>query len=180
MRKVIIACCFLVAAASSWPAIQQPQRPAGFAIILGPRIGVSYVMENPESFTESLHALFPVGDYFPVFTLFGVTMEQRILLGETSSHFAFQEVILIGGLEQSIAIPEAALLIGYRDFSGLEFGLGPILSPAGIGVLVALGWTFSFKGVFVPVDLTVILPNSKRPAAVGLTTGFNFELSSRE
>jgi len=154
--------------------------PEAFSLVFGPRIGGSYILVTPEDFTSSVNELYPGGSYFPVVTLFGVTLEQRILLGQTKSHFAFQEVLLVGGLEQGVALPEGAFLIGYRDFSGLEFGVGPILHMRGFGVVAAVGWTFSYQGVYVPVDISLIIPNADRPASISITTGFNFQIRRRE
>jgi len=154
--------------------------PEAFSLIVGPRIGGSYIMDTPENFTSSVHSVYPSGSYFPAVTLFGITVEQRILLGQTKSHFAFQEVVLLGGLEQGIALPEGALLIGYRDYSGFEIGIGPILQLAGIGVVAAAGFTFSFQGMYVPVDVSFIIPNAGRKASIALTTGFNFQISRRQ
>lgn len=154
--------------------------PAAFSMIVGPRVGVSGTIAQPEEFSASVAALYPAGSYFPAVSLFGITVEQRILLGRTRSHFAFQEVVLIGGLEQGIALPEGAILIGYRDYSGFEIGAGPILHLAGVGVVAAAGFTFAFNGMFIPVDVSVIIPSMDRPASVALTTGFNFQISRRE
>ena len=154
--------------------------PEALSLVFGPRIGGSYVLDTPEKFTADVNSLYPGGSYFPAMTLLGVTIEQRILLGQTKSHFAFQEVLLIGGLEQGVALPEGALLIGYRDYSGLEFGIGPILHLKGVSVVVAFGWTFSHQGVYVPVDISVIIPSKDRPASIAITTGFNFQVSRRE
>jgi hypothetical protein len=159
---------------------QDEERPSEFQLVLGPRIGCTYVIQSPEEFTSSLRELYATGDYVPVLTVFGITLEQRILLGQTKSHFAFQGIVLVLGLEQGIAIPEAALLIGYRDFSGLEFGIGPLVQLSGISVLVAVGWTFSYHGVYVPVDISFTIPNSSRPPAIALTTGFNFMINRRK
>ncbi len=153
---------------------QERERPPDFQFILGPRIGVAYDFTSTEEFTDAVRTRYPDGTYVPVTSLFGIIAEQRILLGETNNHFAFQEVLLVGGLEQSIALPVASVLVGYRDASGFEFGVGPNLSFAGIGVIVAAGYTISFSGVFVPVDVSVVIPNANRPASVALTTGFNF------
>jgi hypothetical protein len=177
-RKLIV---ILAALVLSTPLFADDgEGPEAFSIIVGPRVGVSGTIAVPEVFSSSVSALYPSGTYFPVLTLFGLTVEQRILLGSTRSHFAFQEVVLVGGLEQGIALPEGAVLIGYRDYSGFEIGIGPILHLAGVGVVAAAGYTFSFKGMFVPVDLSVIIPNAGRPASVALTTGFNFQISRRE
>jgi hypothetical protein len=154
--------------------------PEAFSLVFGPRIGGSYILDTPEDFTKGVNLLYPSGSYFPAVTLFGVTIEERILLGQTKSHFAFQQVLLIGGLEQGVALPEGAFLIGYRDYSGFEFGIGPILTLRGIGVVAAVGWTFSYNGVYVPVDISLIIPNADRPASISLTTGFNFQIRRRE
>jgi len=148
--------------------------PAGFLFVVGPRLGVSYTVTTSEGFTDAVNELFPSGTYVPVNTLFGVMAEQRILLGETRSHFAFQEVILVAGLEQSIALPAASLMIGYRDYSGFEIGAGPNLSLRGLGVVVAIGWTINARGVYIPIDVSCVLPSQQNAARIALTTGFNF------
>lgn len=174
---VVVLVAFVLAA--SVFADDAEEGPAAFSFVFGPRIGGAYVVDTPENFSSGINKLYP-GDYFPAVTLFGITLEQRILLGQTRSHFAFQEVLLIGGLEQGIALPEGAFLIGYRDYSGFEFGIGPILHVGGISVVAALGWTFSFRGAYVPIDVSLIIPNKERPASVSITTGFNFQVSRRE
>jgi hypothetical protein len=156
-------------------AAQLLDRPEGFQLVIGPRVGAGWMMETPQEFTEELRAMYPTGNYYPVLTMFGITLEQRILLGETRSHFAFQEIVLVAGLEQGLALPEAAVLIGYRDYSGLEFGIGPIMHLNGFGVVIALGWTFAFKGVYVPFDVSYTIPSGERAGVLSFTTGFNFQ-----
>jgi len=157
----------------------EPERPPDFVLIIGPRVGVSYNLTTPADFSVTVMELFPVGTYFPVNSLFGIICEQRILLGQTDSHFAFQEVVLVAGLEQSIALPTASLLIGYRDASGFEIGFGPSVTLSGIGVVVAIGYTLGFSGVYVPIDVSCVLPNAQQPASFALTTGFNFITRTR-
>lgn len=177
MKQAIVTVCLLVLAATSAVNAQSnDQRPAGFSFVIGPRVGGSYTFMTPSDYSTFVQKLYPPNNYFPANTLFGVNFEQRILLGHTRSHFAFQEIVLIGGLEQSIAMPTGAFLIGYRDFSGFEMGVGPIVNMAGVGVVAALGWTLSFQGVFIPIDVSVTLPSGARAASLGLTTGFNFEV----
>jgi hypothetical protein len=176
MLMVIMAALVLTATAFA----DDQEGPEAFTLIAGPRIGASYVWQTPEEFTSSVHSLYPNGTYYPILTLFGITVEQRILLGQTKSHFAFQEVVLVGGLEQGVALPEGAFLIGYRDYSGFEFGIGPILHLRGVGVVAAAGYTLSFRGMYVPMDFSVIIPGVNRPASFAFTTGFNFQVNRRE
>lgn len=150
------------------------------AFIAGPRVGVSYsIVEDSTAYYQPLIDTFGVTSFSAINSLFAVNLEQRIRLGESSGHFAIQGVVSAGGLEQSVFIPSAALLLGYRDQSGFELGVGPFVSLAGFSVMAALGWTFDLGGVYVPLDISVVLPNSKSATTIALTTGFNFVLSSR-
>jgi hypothetical protein len=172
---------FWFALLAALPVVAQEEGgPAAFEFVVGPRLGVAYYITTVEEFSGVVAELYPEGEYFPVYTMFGITLEQRIRLGNTRSHFAFQELVLVGGLEQSVALPMAALLIGYRDWSGFEAGMGPMLNLTGVGVVVAVGWTLSFNGVFVPLDLSLVLPSSRRAAGLGFTTGFNFKVRRKE
>jgi len=129
----------------------------------------------------------PERSYFPLFTQFGVHLEQRIRLGTTDHHFAFQEVLLIGGLEQGIAIPSFSLIIGFRFAFGLEFGLGPNIylsaQNEGLGypsltpsftVVYAIGYTFSFQGIHIPIDIAIVPTPADGHIRLSFLTGFNF------
>jgi hypothetical protein len=168
MRRLIVI------AMATMPLLAVYGQPDQFLFIVGPRIGVSYVITSSLEFTEGISNIYSNGSYVPVMTIFGLAIEQRIILGQTNSHFAFQEMLMVGGLEQSIALPSLTFLIGYRDASGFEIGTGPTISFSGLGVIVAIGWTIESKGVFVPVDVSVVLPSNQRPTSIALTTGFNF------
>jgi hypothetical protein len=175
-KFMVMAVAVVLLSASAFADDQEG--PEAFSFIFGPRLGFSGFWP-PEGFTSGVNALYS-GNYVPVVSLFGISIEQRLLLGQTRSHFAFQEVVLVGGLEQGIALPEGAFLIGYRDYSGFEFGAGPILHLGGVGVVVACGFTLSFRGMYVPFDLSLIIPNKEQPASIAFTTGFNFQIGRRE
>ncbi len=148
--------------------------------VFGPRVGVSWRFTSVSEFSED------VGTYFPIYSLFGACVELRIPLGETKSHFVVQEVLLVGGIDQSIALPSGAVLVGYRGASGFELGVGPILSfdQGGFiyylgfsfspGVVVAAGYTFSLGGIFVPIDVSWTVPNQRTWGGISVTTGFSF------
>jgi hypothetical protein len=182
MKKILLCAIMMVFLAAPFILAQDQEGPAGVVWILGPRVGACYTVTKPEDFDKGVHKIYPwsTGTYFPLNSLFCVTLEQRILLGETKSHFAFQEVLSLAGLEQNFALPSLSVMVGYRDYSGLEFGIGPILSFQGVGVQAGLGWTFSFKGVNIPLDINYILPNPNGVGTFGVTTGFNFKISRNE
>jgi hypothetical protein len=147
-----------------------------FDFVYGPRVGFTYITTDSAVFTEELNRVDYLSGraYTPFITQFGFNVEERILLGTTKDHFAFQEVVLVGGLDQSAAIPTVGVLIGYRSESGFEFGLGPIWSLDGFSVVYAMGWTFNFQNVYVPVNLAVVPDFVSGQNHVSIYTGFNF------
>lgn len=177
----LILLVFVLVAA--FAAAQDANPPRRLEFTFGPRIGVSYVMANFQDFNDEVQEIFPDAsrEYIPIFTQFGLNLEQRIRLGNTQSHFAFQEVLLVGGLDQGILLPSLTVLVGFRSRAGLEFGMGPNVSlkrdagELGVGLAVAFsaGWTFTFSNVFVPVDLAFV--PSPTGSRLSLLTGFNFE-----
>jgi hypothetical protein len=78
---------------------------------------------------------------------------------------------LLGGLEQSLAIPSLSWLVGFRTREGAEFGLGPNLTPAGVALAVAGGVTFRAGAVNIPLNVAVV--PSKAGVRVSMLTGFS-------
>jgi hypothetical protein len=113
-------------------------------------------------------------DYIPFLTSFGASLEQRIPLGETKSHFAVQEIASVNGLEQSLILPVCSILAGYRNAGGLTAGVGPQLSIDGFQILLAIGWTMKYRGINIPFDISYIISNAKAASSITLTTGYNF------
>jgi hypothetical protein len=177
----LILLLFVLVAA--FATAQDGDQPRRLEFTFGPRIGVSYVLASFQDFNDEVQEIFPDAsrEYIPIFTQFGLNLEQRIRLGNTRSHFAFQEVLLVGGLDQGIFLPSLTALVGFRSRAGLEFGMGPNVSlkrdagEVGVGLAVAFsaGWTFTFSNVFVPVDLAFV--PSPTGSRLSLLTGFNFE-----
>ncbi len=155
-------------------------------LVIGPRVGATVIVARPAEFDKAVQEMFPDPGrkYFPLVTQFGISLEQRIRLGFTESHFAFQEVITLGGLDQNIVIPFFSFLIGFRSKMGLEIGMGPNISmkksedsiKPTLSVIYAVGWTFSFKDVYVPVDIAVVPTPSDGYPRISIMTGFNFEI----
>ena len=188
MRKCIclIVCVWVYLCLGISLLFAQPAEAMRVEIVFGPRVGVTYIAVNPEEFNKSLQETYPdeSRSYFPMMTQFGVNLEQRIRLGDTDSHFAFQEVLVIGGIDQNIFLPSLSVLIGFRSRVGLEFGLGPnvtlVRSEEGLvpnlSVIYAAGWTFNFRDVFVPVNIAVVPTPTDGHPRVSFMTGFNFNL----
>jgi len=183
--RVLLVFLLFIALAALPASTQEQEKVKRLEIVYGPRVGVTWVATSRQDFDAAIQGVFPDPDreYFPIFTQFGFNLEQRIRLGNTQSHFAFQEVLILGGLDQNIIMPSLSLMIGFRSRIGLEFGLGPNVSlkrsPEGPGVdlsvAYSLGWTFFFEDVFVPVDVAVMPTPSDGKARITLLTGFNFK-----
>src|SRR5262249_56462061 len=62
-------------------------------------------------------------------------------------------IALVGGLEQSVALPSLSWMVGVRTRDGAEFGIGPNITPAGTALVLATGMTFRAGAVNVPVNI---------------------------
>jgi hypothetical protein len=81
-------------------------------------------------------------------------------------------VVLLGGLEQGVALPSLSWMVGLRSPTGMEFGIGPNITPAGVALALAGGVTFRSGSLNVPVTFAVV--PSKEGMRVSMLTGFNF------
>ena len=102
---------------------------------------------------------------------FGWQFEKRIKTSPTGLSAVNEWVVLAGGLEQGIVIPSLSWLVGLRTGSGVEFGLGPNVTPAGVA-LVAGGVTVEGR-LNVPFNVAVV--PSRAGMRVSVLTGFNMK-----
>jgi hypothetical protein len=181
-KRVALAGIALIMSITAVPCMGQER----LSLVFGPRVGMMYVFADWDGFNTSLQQIFPDEGraYVPFLTHFGASFEQRVSLGTTTSHFAFQEIFTIAGMDQNVVMPSLNVLIGFRSRAGLEFGLGPNFALAmgenniqmAVTVVYAIGWTFSFSGVYVPVDLAFVPTPKDGNFRISLLTGFNFDI----
>jgi len=181
---LLLAAVLLVSAAAVFPQSYDTGR---VSFIFGPRVGATVIFVDSETFTETVREMTPDprDSYFPVITQFGVSLEQRIKLGDTESHFAFQEIINVGGVDQGLLLPSLNVLIGFRSRLGLELGVGPNITfqyngvdlEVPLTVVYAVGWTFTFSDVYIPVDIAVMPTPKDKRFRLTLMTGFNFDIA---
>jgi hypothetical protein len=132
----------------------------------GPRFGATFLGQDIiDKLTERD---ITVG---PVITQFGWQFEKRIYANRSGLTALTEGVILVGGLEQGVVLPSLNWLVGVRTGGGAEFGLGPNLTPLGVGLVIAAGTTFRAGALNVPVNLAVV--PSKSGVRVSFLTGFN-------
>jgi hypothetical protein len=177
-KNIVLVLIIFLTSLSLHGQVRNADSDERFQYIIGPRFGLSYFSMSPEEFTDMVTEIYGSTTqlYQPYVTQFGISFEQRILLGTTNSHFSFQETLVIGGVDQGIAIPGLAGLMGIRLANGFEAGAGPIVGLNGMNVVFALGYTFSFSEVYAPVNLVLVPDIRNGNHVISLYTGFNFTI----
>ena len=101
------------------------------------------------------------GSTGPAFTtLYGWQWESRFADGGGNITGIVEWIVLVGGMERGKFLPSASSIIGARTDKGLEFGIGPNLSLAGIGMVFGVGYNFKSGRLNLPVNISV-LPGRK-------------------
>lgn len=155
------------------PSVQQPvyaQRtgyPQENLKLGGPRLGFTILSQ---SYRDHIKKEYDT-EVSALMTQFGWQFETRVFTLENGTSGLFEFVPLIGGLEQGKFLPSLSGLVGIRSAKGLEFGMGPNISLAGAGLVLAVGTNFQSQGVNFPVNFAVA--PSKDGARFSLLFGFN-------
>ncbi|MSO81786.1 MAG: hypothetical protein EXQ53_00610 [Acidobacteria bacterium] len=157
-----------VAALSSpaWSQTRVP--PADQPVKLsGPRVGVTFLSDG---IVDKLRdeSIIDVGS---VVTQFGWQCEKRLSNSDSGLTPVTEWVLLLGGLEQGVALPSLTWLVGLLARNGAEFGVGPNVTPVGVALAVAAGVTFHSGSLNLPVNLAVV--PSKSGVRVSVLAGFN-------
>ena len=133
----------------------------------GPRVGVTFLSDG---IVDRLRddAYLEVKSFV---TQFGWQFEKRFSTTDSGITPVTEWVMLLGGLEQGVALPSLTWLVGLRTGNGTEVGVGPNLTPVGAALAVAAGFTLRSGDVNFPVNLAVV--PSKSGMRVSLLAGFN-------
>ena len=135
--------------------------------LAGPRVGFTYITAGP--IADFIHDGFDFdededggyGSTGPAFTtLYGWQWESRFADGGGNITGIVEWIVLVGGMERGKFLPSASSIIGARTDKGLEFGIGPNLSLAGIGMVFGVGYNFKSGRLNLPVNIS-ILPGRK-------------------
>lgn len=139
--------------------------------ISGPRLGLTYVFGPTADSVLREHGL------APLLSQFGWHFEQLIRPRTGGPMFVIEEVLLVGGVDQGTAIPSASLLMGIRFPSGLEFGMGPNITPTGTALAVGVGKSLRYGAVSLPMNIAwVHSPGANR---VSFIFGYALESARR-
>lgn len=166
--STILSAAFVLALLSAPAAAQTMVPPPVKSVKLsGPRFGFTSLSD------ATIETLGEAGvSLRPVVTQFGWQFEKQFYTKGSGLTAVNEWVILFGGLEQGVAIPSLSWIVGLRTSEGAEFGFGPNVSPAGVGLVAAAGVTFRSGALNVPVNVAVV--PSRNGTRVSLLTGFNF------
>jgi hypothetical protein len=133
--------------------------------LAGPRFGITMLSDDT---IQKLHE--HDIDVRSTISQFGWQFEHEFYSKQEGPTVLNEWVVLLGGLDQGVAIPSLNWLVGLRTKEGTEFGIGPNLSPAGVALAVAAGVTIRAGVINVPVTLAAV--PSKYGTRVSVLTGF--------
>jgi hypothetical protein len=165
-RSATLAAALLLTVFVSQAGSQTYVPPPVYSVGLsGPRIGLTVL---DQGVIDRLHDR--TVDVRPVISQFGWQLEKQFFTKSSGLTAVNEWVLLLGGLEQGVALPSATWMVGVRTSAGTEFGVGPNLTPAGLALALAAGVTFRTGPMNVPVNLAVV--PSKAGMRVSVLTGF--------
>lgn len=152
MRHLLLtlACIAIAAPATAQSAAGVPP-PATVEKLSGPRVGVTVLSAGVRRQLETIGQ--PVGT---LITQFGWQYEKQFHTTDGGITALHEWVVLVGGAEQHLFIPSISWLVGLRAHNGVEFGVGPNVSPAGVALALAAGVTMKAGALNVPLNIAVV------------------------
>jgi len=152
MRKTVLALMF---AASTVPAFAQSgpdaPPPARELDLSGPRFGMTILSDGVVKALADRNVTIN-----STISQFGWQFEKQFYTKASGVTALNEWVFLVGGLDQSVAIPSLSWLVGLRTKEGAEFGIGPNITPAGAALVIAAGVTFRAGVLNVPMNFAVV------------------------
>lgn len=151
---------------SRWASAQMLPPPTQSVELSGPRFGLT-VLPDATIDELALHGL----AIRPYITQVGWQFERQFFTKDGGTSMVTELVTLVGGLEQNRPIPSVSWLVGFRTREGLEFGIGPNLSPVGSALVFAAGVTVRTGVANVPFNVAVV--PSRSGTRVTVMSGFS-------
>ena len=165
-RVVGVICVMLATCTSAW----SQSLPPGVTDVVdmsGPRFGLTVLnQESVDRLRDERNITVK-----PMITQFGWQFERRLYTNGDGITMLTEWVPLISGLEQGVVLPSLNWMVGLRTRSGTEFGIGPNITPLGVGLVAAAGATVRAGALHVPLNFAIA--TSKSGARVSILTGFN-------
>ena len=155
MNKIILSIALIFVASISQAQVVK---------LSGPRIGATVITTGSASDLIQ-NRLFP-GDpgwgnsSEALITQYGWQLETKFMESDEISGLV-EWVFLVGGMERGLFLPSVSSLFGMRAKSGFEGALGPNLSLTGVGMVLAVGYTFTSGTLNIPVNLSFVPGKAK-------------------
>ena len=156
MNKIILAIALISVALISQAQVVK---------LSGPRVGATIVTAGSASDFIQNDLMIPGDDGWgnsstALITQYGWQLETRFIESEEISGLV-EWVFLVGGMERGLFLPSVSSLFGMRAKGGFEGALGPNLSLTGVGMVLAVGYTFKTGTLNVPINLSFVPGKSK-------------------
>jgi hypothetical protein len=107
----------------------------------------------------------------PTISQFGWQFEKQFFVKDGGVAVLNEWVVLVGGLDQGIALPSLSWMVGMRTANGTELGVGPNVSASGVALAIAAGTTLRAGFLNVPVNFAVV--PSRQGMRISFLTGFS-------
>ena len=147
-------------------SVIMPPPEAARANLSGPRFGITSLSDGIVEKFAANHI-----EVRPVITQFGWQFEKQFYSKDSGIAAVNEWVVLVGGLDQGVALPSLSWLVGLRTKEGTEFGFGPNVSPAGVAFTFAAGVTMRTGFLNVPMNIAVV--PSRAGTRISFLTGFS-------
>jgi hypothetical protein len=156
----------LLVASPAWSQ-SRPRGVTDTVDMSGPRFGLTMLNQ------KSVDTLFEKKGITvqPMISQFGWQFERRLYTNGDGVTMLMEWVPLVSGLDQGLALPSLNWMTGLRTAGGSEFGIGPNITPLGVGLVAAAGVTMRTGALHVPFNVAVA--TSKSGARLSVMTGFN-------
>ena len=132
----------------------------------GPRFGVTSLSDGVVAKLQERSI-----EVRPMISQFGWQFERQFYSRDSGVAVVNEWVTLVGGLDQGVVLPSVSWLVGVRTREGTELGIGPNVTPAGVGLVLAAGVTLRTGVMNVPINIAVV--PSKVGTRVSFLTGFS-------
>ena len=166
MRSALFTFVLVASAVSAGGQTLVPPPLPKTVSLSGPRVGLTALSDGV---VAKLHER--AIDVRPTISQFGWQFERQFYSKSSGVAAVNEWVVLLGGLDQGVALPSVSWLVGLRTREGTEFGVGPNVTPAGVALALAAGVTLRTGVLNVPMNVAVV--PSKAGTRVSFLTGFN-------
>jgi hypothetical protein len=141
MRVALSTLAFLslvapLSAQTGAQTVLSPPPVAKTVSLSGPRFGITSLGEGVVAKLQERSL-----DVRPMISQFGWQFERQFYAKDSGVAAVNEWVVLVGGLDQGVALPSVSWLVGLRTREGTEVGIGPNVTPIGVSLALAAGVT---------------------------------------